>query len=134
MDDAVRALADTVLRDGHLAGLPGQLYIDGAWCDAQGGRRLETFDPGTGRPHAQFAAAQSADVDAAVCASDRAFFQVWRKTEPSARARILARAASLVRRQAAQLAVAESLDSGKRLSEAVEDVQTVAALFDYYAG
>src|SRR5690606_27413883 len=98
------------------------------------GRRLETFDPGTGRPHAQFAAAQSADVDAAVCASDRAFFQVWRKTEPAARARILSRAARLVRRQAAQLAVAESLDGGKRLSEALEDVQTVAALFDYYAG
>jgi len=134
MNDAARQLADATLRAGHMPDLPDRLYIDGDWHAARKGRQMDTHDPGTGRVHARFAAADAQDVAAAVESSDRAFRQVWRQVTPAARARILARAAALVRERAARLAVAESLDSGKPLSEACEDVQTVAAMLDYYAG
>ncbi|HUH39258.1 MAG TPA: aldehyde dehydrogenase family protein [Castellaniella sp.] len=130
----VHELAAYALREGRLPDLPAQLYIDGAWCDARGGRQMDTMDPGVGRVFARFAAGDAADVDDAVESSEKAFFQVWRGTEPAARARILARAAALVRERADVLSVVECQDSGKRLSEACEDIQTVAALLDYYAG
>lgn len=134
MNDAVQDSIAEALRTGTLRDLPCRLYIDGQWLDAQSGQAMETFDPGTARPYAQFAAAGAADVEAAAQSSERAFHEVWRRVEPAQRARILARAAGLVRAQRGRLAVAETLDSGKRLAEALEDADTVAALLDYYAG
>ncbi|HET8597335.1 MAG TPA: aldehyde dehydrogenase family protein [Castellaniella sp.] len=134
MKDTARTLADAVLRDGGMPDLPDRLYIDGGWRNARRPGYLETLDPGTGRVHARFTAADAGDVDDAVESAERAFLHIWRRVEPAERAGILRRAAVLVREQAATLAVVESLDSGKRLSEACDDVETVAALLDYYAG
>jgi acyl-CoA reductase-like NAD-dependent aldehyde dehydrogenase len=134
MTQAVQSLAAEALRDGTLPDLPQQLYLHGRWRDAGSGRRMDTFDPGTGRPYAQFAAGGQAEIDEAAESSERAYREVWRRVEPAGRARILARAAGMVRDRAARLAVAETLDSGKRLAESLEDVETVACLLDYYAG
>ena len=134
MDQSISALAEAVLHGQPLPNLPHQLYIDGAWHDAASGQILDTFDAGSAQPYAQFAAAGTADVNAAVESSARAFSGVWRKSQPVHRARILAQAARLVRERTDYLTVLESLDCGKPLKEALEDVQTVAALLDYYAG
>jgi aldehyde dehydrogenase (NAD+) len=53
---------------------------------------------------------------------------------PAERGRVLQRAAGLIRAGAERLAVVESLDSGKRLSEAHGDVLGAARCFEYYAG
>lgn len=134
MEHAVQTLADTVLRNGGMQGLPDQLYVEGGCQNARSQRRMDSHDPGTGRPHASIAAAGEADVNDAVESAERAFSKIWRHVEPAARAQVLSRAAALVRERAPTLAVVESLDCGKRLSEACEDVQTVAAMLDYYAG
>jgi len=125
---------EEALSTGTLSGLPGQIYIDGQWRDGESGRKMDTFDPGTGRPFAQFVAGGRADVDAAVASSERAFREVWRHVEPGRRADLLRNAAALVRQNEARLAVAETLDSGKPLAESRIDARTVARFLDYYAG
>lgn len=122
------------LNTGTLSDLPSQMYIDGQWRNAASGAQMETFDPGTEKPFARFAAGNQDDVEAAVASSERAFNEVWRKVDPADRAKILRRAASLVRVHEARLAVAETLDCGKPLAESQGDVETVACLLDYYGG
>jgi len=131
---SLQQLANEALDTGTLSGLPAQHFIDGAWTAPASGATLETFDPGSGRAFARFAAGDAEDVDRAVQAADRALAGPWRRMPPAERGRILARSAARVRDQAARLAVVESLDCGKPLGEAEADVAGVARAFEYYAG
>ena len=51
--------------------LSGQqkMLIDGSWCEARSGRRLDVFDPSSGRRIADVPEADSDDVDLAVKAA-----------------------------------------------------------------
>ncbi|MFV2002184.1 MAG: aldehyde dehydrogenase family protein [Paracoccaceae bacterium] len=115
-------------------GLPSRMFIDGKHLEATGGQRIETIDPATGQVFADFPAGQIEDVDHAVSTSKKALWGAWRQVTPVARGRILTRAAALIRRDADRLAMIETLDSGKPISEARGDVETTAAYFEYYAG
>ena len=119
---------------GTLTGLPDRHFIDGVAVASADGATMATLDPGTGRAFAHFAAGQAADVDAAVLAANRALKGPWRDMAPAQRGRVLHRVAELIRANAARLAVVETLDSGKRLVEALGDVAGAANCFDYYAG
>lgn len=114
--------------------LPRGMYIGGRYVEAAGGRRMETIDPATGRAFSDFPAAGADDVDRAVADSRKALGGTWRRTPPVERARILARVAALLRRDAEPLSIMETLDSGKPLAESRRDVETSAAYFEYYAG
>lgn len=133
MRDSLKALATRALAAGTLDGLPDRLWIDGAWRPARDGGRMESFDPGSARPFASFAAGAAADVDDAVASSEAAFAG-WSRTPPAERGRILARAAAMIREHADRLAVAECLDVGKPVGEAAGDVNGAARAFEYYAG
>jgi acyl-CoA reductase-like NAD-dependent aldehyde dehydrogenase len=119
---------------GTLADLPRGNFIDGRFVPPQSGAMMESFDPGSGKVFAHFAASDKADVDVAVHAAGKALTGPWRKLKPSERGKILQRAADLIRASAARFAVVESLDSGKRLSEAEGDIRSVIRSFEYYAG
>jgi acyl-CoA reductase-like NAD-dependent aldehyde dehydrogenase len=119
---------------GTLSFLPKDHFIDGRFVPPAAGRMMESFDPGRGVAFAQFAAGDSADIDAAGDAARKAFTGPWRDLKPAERGRILQRAADLLRRDALRFAVVESLDSGKKLSEAEGDVRSVIRTFEYYAG
>lgn len=134
MGAAHKSLRDEALATGTLAGLPDCHFIDGDWVPSADRHTLETFDPGTGRAFARFAAGGEAEIDVAVAAARRAFEKTWRQTAPAARGRILQAAASALRQQSERFAVVEALDSGKRLSEARGDVAGAARAFEYYAG
>jgi aldehyde dehydrogenase (NAD+)/betaine-aldehyde dehydrogenase len=131
---SLQALASQALATGRIDGLPDAHFIDGAWAPAASGARMDTLDPGTGRPFASVAAGDAADVDAAVRAARRALSGAWRAITPAQRGRLLHRVAQVLRDNADRFAVVESLDSGKRLAEAQGDVAGAAATFEYYAG
>jgi aldehyde dehydrogenase (NAD+)/betaine-aldehyde dehydrogenase len=131
---ALDALVREALATGRIAGLPDTLLIDGRHVAAASGETMETIDPGTGRAFAAFAAAGADDIDHAVRAARRAFDGRWRRTAPAERGRILQRAAALIRAHAPRLAVAETLDVGKTLTESRGDVASAARAFEYYAG
>lgn len=114
--------------------LPTGMFIDGEYVEANKGRRMETIDPATGKVFADFPAGDASDVNRAVDSARAAFKGAWRATTPVNRARILTRAAVLIRRDADRLAAIETFDSGKPLGESRGDVETSATYFEYYAG
>ncbi|WP_353230177.1 aldehyde dehydrogenase family protein [Novosphingobium sp.] len=127
------AYAAAYLDSGALPVLPNGHFIDGQFQPPINGQMMDSLDPALGRPFAAFAAGDADDVERAVASATRGF-AVWRKSTPGERHGVLSRMAALVRRDAALLAMVDSLDSGKALGEAEGDVGATARLFDYYAG
>jgi betaine-aldehyde dehydrogenase len=113
-----------------------QMFVDGTWVDAVDGGRFEVFNPATGEVIATVPDAQPADVERAVDAARRIFDggSWWPAVTERERGRILLRAADIVRRERERLAELETLDSGKPLGEAMEDIAEVAFMFEYYGG
>ncbi|MDP9300767.1 MAG: aldehyde dehydrogenase family protein [Actinomycetota bacterium] len=113
-----------------------QNFIDGKWVDAQDGERFDVFNPATGAVIATAPHSKPADVDAAVAAARRTFDEGtwWPGTAARRRGRILLNAADIVRREQERLARLESLDAGKPIGEAREDIAEVAFMFEYYGG
>jgi acyl-CoA reductase-like NAD-dependent aldehyde dehydrogenase len=113
-----------------------QNFIDGKWVDAQDGERFDVFNPATGAVIATAPHSKAADVDAAVAAARRTFDEGtwWPGTASRRRGRILLNAADIVRREQERLAQLESLDAGKPIAEAREDIAEVAFMFEYYGG
>ncbi len=113
-----------------------QNYIDGKWVDALDGDRFDVFNPATGEVVATAPSSKPADVDAAVAAARRTFDEgsFWPGMSARERGRILLNAAEIVRREHDGLAMLESLDAGKPLSEASDDIDEVAFMFEYYGG
>ena len=130
---SVNALISNYFNTGALSDLPNDHFIDGAFVPSERGNRMESFDPGTATVFGDFAAGTAADVDHAV-SSASAGFALWRDTPPARRCAILMEAARLMRAEVDWLAVVESLDSGKTLTEAYGDIHGSARLFEYYAG
>jgi acyl-CoA reductase-like NAD-dependent aldehyde dehydrogenase len=113
-----------------------RMYLDGKWVDAVDGGRFEVLNPATGEVIATVPDAQPADVELAVDAARRTFDEGrwWPRTSERERGRILLRAAEIVRREHERLARLETLDSGKPIGEAREDIAEVAFMFEYYGG
>jgi acyl-CoA reductase-like NAD-dependent aldehyde dehydrogenase len=127
-------LVEEYFKTGTLSGLPDRHFIDGTWFASASGNRMAVFDPGLGRAFHEFAAGGIAEVGAAVDAAGRALKGTWRQSTPTERGTMLMRVAGLIRKHAARLAVAESLDVGKPLQEAEGDIAGAARCFEYYAG
>jgi len=111
------------------------LLIGGEWREPAAGGRREIRCPADGSVVATVAEAGGADTLAAIAAARRAFDDgPWPGTPAIERAALLSRVADLIGRDRAELARAESLDTGKRLVESEYDMDDVAACFRYYAG
>jgi acyl-CoA reductase-like NAD-dependent aldehyde dehydrogenase len=128
----------TVPRDSRPGDAPGArafgLFIDGGEQPAQGGATFPGVNPSTGGVFAQYARGAAPDVDRAVRAAQRAFGEVWRRTTPRDRGRILLQMHRLLQDQAVEFVRAESLDTGKPLRQAQGDVAIAIRYFEYYAG
>lgn len=112
---------------------PRQLYYDGKVQPATSGKTFVTVDPATATPLAEIHAASHADVDAAIASAERAF-PSWSQTPPAVRARILQKAALILRQRNDEIARFETLDTGKAFSEtSAVDVVTGADVLEYYA-
>ncbi|WP_020652948.1 aldehyde dehydrogenase [Massilia niastensis] len=98
--------------------LPTQAFVDGAFRPALSGKTFETTNPATGDVLAQIAACGPEDVDLAVAHARAAFEDGrWSRMAPAARKHTLLRFADLLEQHAHELAVMESLDSGKPIRE-----------------
>jgi gamma-glutamyl-gamma-aminobutyraldehyde dehydrogenase len=98
--------------------LPTQAFVDGAFRPAQSGKTFETTNPATGQVLTQIAACGPEDVDAAVAAAKVAYEDGrWSRLSPNERKHILLRFADLLEQHAHELAVMETLDSGKPIRE-----------------
>ena len=109
-----------------------QLLIDGQWCDAVDGRTLAVFNPATGQQIGHVAHAGKADLDRALAAAEKGF-SVWRDLPAMDRARIMRRAAGLVRERAAEMATLLTLEQGKPLPEAKGEALAAADILEWFA-
>ncbi len=113
---------------------PFGLFINNQWVKPASGQYIDSINPATGKPLTQVAAANSADVDAAVAAA-RTAFESWGKTPGHMRARYMYAIARHIQKHSRLLAVLEALDNGKSIRETRDlDIPLVARHFYYHAG
>ena len=109
-------------------------FINGEFVDG-GGEPLKTLNPATGEVLAEVSTVSSSDVDNAVSAAREAFERVWSPMAGTERAKYVFRLARLIQERARELAVLESLDNGKPITESRDtDIPAAAAHFFYHAG
>ncbi len=127
--------------DWHAAAdrLQGRLqtghFIDGETTDALDGGRFETVNPATGQVLAEVAAGNGRDIDRAVEAAERAFRSgCWSRMAPRQRMKVLYRFADLVEKNGEELAILDSLDMGKPISDMISvDIPLVAETIRFMA-
>lgn len=109
-------------------------FIDGEPVPAGSGRTFPSINPATGAALGDVAACDADDVDAAVLSARRAFDSGrWSRADPAERKRVLARLADLITEHGEELALLDSLDMGKLVTDAHEsDVPFAAGLFRWY--
>jgi succinate-semialdehyde dehydrogenase / glutarate-semialdehyde dehydrogenase len=109
-----------------------QLFIAGQWCDAADGRTLAVFNPATGQEIGRVAHAAQADLDRALQAAQQGF-ETWRDMAPAERAKIMRRAAALIRERADEIAPLITQEQGKPLAEAKAETLAAADLTEWFA-
>lgn len=98
--------------------LPTQAFVDGAFVRSVSGKTFQTTNPATGEVLTEISACDARDVDIAVAKAKAAFEDGrWHRRSPGERKAVLLRFADLLEAHAHELAVMESLDSGKPIRE-----------------
>nr|WP_314093598.1 NAD-dependent succinate-semialdehyde dehydrogenase [uncultured Shinella sp.] len=108
------------------------LLINGDWRAPTGNRSAGVHNPATGEVIAQLALCERADLDAALEAAQQGF-ETWRRTTAVERAKILHRAAALVRERAETMAQLMSREQGKPIAEARGEANAAAEHIEWHA-
>lgn len=111
------------------------ILIDGQLRPALGGASFASVNPATGAVVATLPAGDQDDVDAAVASARRSFGSgVWSRMPPAERKAVLSRLAQLIRDHAQELALLDSLDMGKPVTDALTiDVPGAAGVWQWTA-
>lgn len=109
-------------------------FIDGEYVEDDAGSVIESIYPATGEVIARLHAATPAIVEKAIAAAKRAQPE-WAAMSPTARGRILKRAAEIMRERNRELSELETLDTGKPIQETiVADPTSGADSFEFFGG
>lgn len=109
-----------------------QMFIAGEWRPGATHEDIGIVNPATGVVLALLPQATTADLDDALAAADNAF-KSWRKTSALDRSVILRKAADLLRQRQDHIATVLTLEQGKPLPEARQEVLMAADIFDWFA-
>jgi succinate-semialdehyde dehydrogenase/glutarate-semialdehyde dehydrogenase len=112
--------------------IPTNLWINGKWVEAAGKKRVDVFDPSTGKKITDVADGEAADARAAVDAADKAAAG-WAATSPRQRAEILRKCYDKIVENAEWLTYLISLENGKPLPDARSEVLYAAEFYRWYA-
>jgi succinate-semialdehyde dehydrogenase/glutarate-semialdehyde dehydrogenase len=108
------------------------LLIDGAFIGAEARAGEPVINPATNRTLAVLPHARAADLEAALQAAARGF-AIWRDVTAAERARIIKKAADLIRDRSEAIAQAMTLEQGKPLAESRGEVAYAADVIEWYA-
>ena len=109
-----------------------RLFIAGEWQDAADGKTLAVFNPATGLEIGRVAHAGIPDLDRALAAAQKGF-EVWRDVPAIERAKIMRRAAALMRERAADIGAVLTQENGKPLPEAKGEAMAAADIIEWFA-
>ncbi|MGU9951446.1 MAG: betaine-aldehyde dehydrogenase [Gammaproteobacteria bacterium WSBS_2016_MAG_OTU1] len=111
-----------------------KLFIDGRFVDAHSKQTFDNINPATGETLGVVHSANQQDVDDAVRSAQQAA-EKWAAYSGVERGRILYRVCQLLRDKNDELAMLETLDTGKPIQESQSaDIALGADCFEYYAG
>ena len=117
------------LRDMDL--LRDRGLVDGAWVEADDGRRFDVCDPATGELVGTVPRMGAAETRRAIAAAERAQ-PAWRATSARDRARILRRWADLLVASIDDLAALLTAEQGKPLAESRAEVEYAASFLEWF--
>ncbi|MBA68576.1 MAG: sorbosone dehydrogenase [Rhizobiales bacterium] len=112
----------------------GRHMIGGEWRDSADGATFERISPAHGVLVSRSAKGGEAEANAAIAAARSAFDSgVWSRISGKARATIMLRVADLIERDVERMAILETLESGKPISQSRGEVGGAADLWRYAA-
>jgi acyl-CoA reductase-like NAD-dependent aldehyde dehydrogenase len=109
-----------------------KMWIAGKWVEAESGRRYPVFNPATEEEIAQVPLGGKDDVDKAVDAARKAF-PLWSEKPQSDRSQIAMKIATLLRENAKELGMIDTLDHGTPLLRAIPKSAGTAEWFEWAA-
>jgi phenylacetaldehyde dehydrogenase len=115
---------------------PLKMLIDGQWVSSQSGACMDVINPSNGQVLVQESLGGAHEVDLAVQAARRAFESgPWSRMRPAERTRLLLKLADALEQNGDELALLETLNTGKPLKMArAFDVGMAAECLRYNAG
>ena len=110
-------------------------WIDGQFVSAKSGETFENINPATGKKLCDVARGSSNDIDAAVNAARTAFEDGrWSGKTPGERKEVILNLARLIRENITEMALLDTLDMGKPISETINvDAPGSAFFFQWHA-
>ena len=108
-------------------------YVGGEWYEAVEGGTMEVLNPATGETIAEVPRCTAADVDRAVEAAKKALPE-WLETTPRERAEMLLKLADVLEEHRDEIARLESLNVGKPLPAARDEIPEMADNLRFFAG
>jgi succinate-semialdehyde dehydrogenase/glutarate-semialdehyde dehydrogenase len=109
-----------------------QLFIAGTWRPARSGRTIPVLNPATEEVIGTVAHASKDDLDEALDAAAKGF-ALWKKVSAYDRAKLMRKAADILRSRADETAMLMTLEQGKPLAEAKVEVMAAADIIDWFA-
>lgn len=112
------------------------LFINGKWTEPSSGAYFPTYNPATEEVIADVALGSEKDLQQAVEAARRAFYDgPWPRLAPPSRRAVLEKLALLISQKSDELALLETLDTGKPIAiTKSRDLPFVCEMLRYYAG
>lgn len=114
--------------------LPNQLFIDGSYQAPSSGKSTELVNPATEEKIGSVANAEADEIASAVESAHRTWEAEWRDLAPGKRTEILFEVARVLRAHSEEIAQLEMLQIGKPISDARDEANLGARVFEYYAG
>jgi succinate-semialdehyde dehydrogenase/glutarate-semialdehyde dehydrogenase len=108
------------------------LFIDGQWLNGAGRKGEDVLNPATGKTLAHLPHASSADLDTALAAAAKGF-AAWKAISAYERAKIMRKAADLLRERHDHVAKVMVQEQGKVYPEARAEVLGSAEIIEWYA-
>ncbi len=116
-----------------ITGKDEHLLIAGKWLDARSDERFDVTNPATGEVVGTVPDGSEEDVRAAIDAAAEAL-EDWRTRPAIERARVLRRAAEVIRERKDEIAAVMTAEQGKPLAEAAGEVEYSASFFEWFSG
>ncbi|MGB7101484.1 MAG: NAD-dependent succinate-semialdehyde dehydrogenase [Xanthobacteraceae bacterium] len=109
-----------------------ELFIDGQWLNGDGRAGEDVINPATEKPLARLPHASTADLDHALEAAKKGF-ATWRAVSAYERAKVIRKAADLMRERYDAISKILVQEQGKAYPEARAEVRTSADIIEWYA-
>lgn len=111
-----------------------KMYIGGVWVDSSSGEKITRYSPAHGIPVTIIPEATVDDVNTAVKAAKKALVSGWSDSPVAEKTAILYKAAELVAERQEEIALLETLENGKSISQAQSEIAGSINIWRHAAG